>query len=110
MALPTTITTKLPNNLTAVTTVAVLNGMQTANVVFALVPEGTIASFSLAPTYPTVANQQFQIGARHFNLNEIRFQAAFGMQTGELMCNAVITDDKGGNATPFNMPVANWSV
>jgi len=98
----------LVNSIQASTTTSLVHGMQVATIVFQG-PQGKFGQIVLSPVQPFASNIEYKVGNQILQISAIRFQAAFGLVSGQVICTGSATDANGNNVVPFQKKIAIWS-
>ena len=108
MSLPVTIKdVPLCNSILATTNVKLVSEMQVATVQFKSAV-GKLGEIILSPTQPVATNLEYKVGNQVLKIEKINFQAAFGLNSGEVQCKGSATDQQGNNPVVFGRQIASW--
>lgn len=108
MGYPNTTVKPLSNDVQATTTITINEGMQIATIQFANAAD-TLGTIVLSPVQPNAKNIEYEVGKQLLSIEEIKFQAAFGLSAGEVKCKGSATDQDGQNPVGFNKQIASWA-
>lgn len=97
----------LGNSVTVDITVDLTNNVQVAEVTFNGAA-GVFNTITLSPTQPKATNKTSKAGSQVLTIEEIIFNAAFGITKGKIQCKGTATDPEGNDPAVFDMQIAKW--